>query len=84
MLDKKELRSKTVKRQYGMHMTEPRKRQGEIYIRDWLNTVRRTDENGGSEWFSHSHRKTFVFHFFCIGPSTAASSLPSSEVALES
>ena len=46
MLDKKELRSKTVKRQYGMHMTEARKRQGEIYIRDWLNTVRRKDENG--------------------------------------
>ena len=46
MLDKKELRSRTVKRQYGMHMTEGRKRQGEIYIRDWLNTVRRTDESG--------------------------------------
>ena len=46
MLDKKELRSRTVKRQYGMHMTEARKRQGEIYIRDWLNTVRSTDETG--------------------------------------
>jgi hypothetical protein len=46
MLDKRELRSRTVKRQYGMHMTEARKRQGEIYIRDWLNTVRRTDEDG--------------------------------------
>ena len=46
MLDKKELRSKNVKRQYGMHMTEARKRQGEIYIRDWLNTVRSTDETG--------------------------------------
>ena len=46
MLDKKELRSKKVNRQYGMHMTEARKRQGEIYIRDWLNTVRKTDENG--------------------------------------
>jgi hypothetical protein len=46
MLDKKDLRSKTVKRQYGMHMTEGRKRQGEIYIRDWLNTGRSTDENG--------------------------------------
>ena len=46
MLDKKELRSRTVKRQYGMHMTEARKRQGEIYIRDWLNTVRSTDEHG--------------------------------------
>ena len=29
-----------------MHMTEAIKRQGEIYIRDWLNTVRNTDENG--------------------------------------
>ena len=46
MLDKRELRSKTVKRQYGMHMTEARKRQGEIYIRDWLNTVRSKDESG--------------------------------------
>tara|TARA_R110000824_G_scaffold377316_1_gene568584 strand:+ start:832 stop:2796 length:1965 start_codon:yes stop_codon:yes gene_type:complete len=46
MLDKRELRSKTVKRQYGMHMTEGRKRQGEIYIRDWLNTVRSKDETG--------------------------------------
>ena len=46
MLDKKELRSKNVKRQYGMHMTEARKRQGEIYIRDWLNTVRSTEESG--------------------------------------
>ena len=46
MLDKKELRSKNVKRQYGMHMTEARKRQGEIYIRDWLNTVRSTDDTG--------------------------------------
>ena len=46
MLDKKELRSKTVKRQYGMHMTEARKRQGEIYIRDWLNSPRSKDEKG--------------------------------------
>ena len=29
-----------------MHMTEARKRQGEIYIRDWLNTVRSTDDTG--------------------------------------
>ena len=46
MLDKKELRSKTVKRQYGMHMTEQRKRQGELYIRDWLITPRSTDADG--------------------------------------
>jgi len=46
MLDKKNLQSKTVKRQFGMHMTEARKRQGEIYIRDWLNTPRSTDESG--------------------------------------
>ena len=46
MLDKKELQSKKVKRQYGMHMTEGRKIQGEIYIRDWLNTPRSTDEDG--------------------------------------
>lgn len=46
MLDKKELRSRTVKRQYGMHMTEQRKQQGEIYIRDWLTTTRSVDEDG--------------------------------------
>ena len=46
MLDKKDLRSKTVKRQYGMHMTEARKRQGEIYMRDWLNTARSKAEDG--------------------------------------
>ena len=46
MLDKKELQSKNVKRQYGMHMTEARKKQGEIYIRDWLNTPRSTDVDG--------------------------------------
>ena len=45
MLDKKNLRSKNVKRQYGMHTTEARKRQGELYIRDWLNTVRRSGDN---------------------------------------
>lgn len=46
MLDKRELRSRNVKRQYGMHMTEQRKRQGELYIRDWLITPRHTDEDG--------------------------------------
>ena len=46
MLDKKDLRSKNVKRQYGMHTTEARKRQGELYIRDWLNTVRSVNEDG--------------------------------------
>ena len=46
MLDKKELQSKKVRRQYGMHMTEQRKRQGEIYIRDWLINPRGRDENG--------------------------------------
>ena len=46
MLDKRELRSRNVKRQYGMHMTEQRKRQGELYIRGWLITPRHTDEDG--------------------------------------
>jgi len=46
MLDKKDLRSKKVKRQYGMHTTEARKRQGELYIRDWLNSVRSVNEDG--------------------------------------
>jgi hypothetical protein len=46
MLDKRDLRSKTVKRQYGMHMTEQRKAQGELYIRDWLVSGRGADEDG--------------------------------------
>ena len=46
MLDKKELQSRRVRRTYGMHMTEARKQQGEIYIRDWLNSLRGVDENG--------------------------------------
>lgn len=46
MLDKRELRSKTVKRQYGMHMTEQRKAQGELYIRDWLVSGRGANEDG--------------------------------------
>jgi len=31
-----------------MHMTEQRKRQGELYIRDWLITPRHTDEKGNT------------------------------------
>ena len=46
MPDKRELQSKTVKRQYGMHMTTGRKDQGEIYIRDWLNSPRHKSEDG--------------------------------------
>ena len=46
MLDKRELRSKNVKRQYGMHMTEQRKAQGELYIRDWLISGRGQNEDG--------------------------------------
>jgi len=40
MLQNKELQSKTVKRGFGMHMTETRKRQGELYLRDWLESQR--------------------------------------------
>ena len=46
MLDKRELQSRKVRRQYGMHMTEARKRQGEIYIRDWLIAPRGKDSEG--------------------------------------
>ena len=46
MLDKRELQSRRVRRTYGMHMTEARKHQGEIYIRDWLNSLRGVDEDG--------------------------------------
>ncbi len=46
MLDKRELRSRTTKRQFGMHMTQQRKKQGELYIRDWLISPRGTNEEG--------------------------------------
>tara|TARA_R110000851_G_scaffold183230_3_gene332344 strand:- start:12206 stop:14200 length:1995 start_codon:yes stop_codon:yes gene_type:complete len=46
MLDKKQLQSRKVKRSYGMHMTQARKQQGEIYIRDWLNSPRGVADNG--------------------------------------
>jgi hypothetical protein len=53
MLDKRELQSRNVRRQYGMHMTEQRKRQGELYIRDWLISPRGQDENGVSSLNLH-------------------------------
>tara|TARA_R110000765_G_scaffold205916_1_gene310844 strand:- start:60 stop:2027 length:1968 start_codon:yes stop_codon:yes gene_type:complete len=46
MLDKRELRSKVTRRQFGMHMTQQRKKQGELYIRDWLISPRGTNEEG--------------------------------------
>lgn len=46
MLYKKELRSATVARNYGMHMTPKREEQGEIYIRDWMNSVVFTPSDG--------------------------------------
>ena len=46
MLDKKELQSRRVNRPYGMHMTEGRKNQGEIYIRDWLTEPMQFNDDG--------------------------------------
>jgi len=43
--DNKELQSNR-NRSYGMHMTEQRKRVGELYLRDWLLEERSIDENG--------------------------------------
>lgn len=54
MLYKKELTSRNVNRNYGMHMTSNRSEQGEIYIRDWLNTVLTVKEDG---------RKKKVLHY---------------------
>lgn len=44
ILDKKDLQS-IRNRGYGMHMTEGRKEQGELYIRDWL-LQKRSEEDG--------------------------------------
>lgn len=47
MLQNKDLQSTTVKRGYGMHMTDARKSQAEIYLRDWLEASRgRTLDDG--------------------------------------
>lgn len=54
MLDKKELQSRTVRRSYGMHMTPRRKEQGEIYIRDWLNSRVTTLEDGTEKKILHT------------------------------
>ena len=48
MLDKRELRSNVVNRPYGMHMTEARKSQGEIYLRDWLLEPILFDDEGNT------------------------------------
>lgn len=54
MLYKKELHSSNVKRNYGMHMTAQRIDQGEIYIRDWLNTVIEIDMDGNEKKVLHT------------------------------
>jgi hypothetical protein len=46
MLSNKDLQSTHVNRGYGMHMTDKRKDQGEIYLRDWLNTVISVTKDG--------------------------------------
>jgi hypothetical protein len=51
-MDNKELQGKSV-RSYGMNMTENRKRQAEVYIRDWLITPITQFENG---------EKTLILH----------------------
>ena len=53
MLYKKELHSKNVSRNYGMHMTDRRSEQGEMYLRDWLNTVVNTYEDGRKKKILH-------------------------------
>ena len=52
-LDKKELQGRT-KRSYGMNMTQARKEQGEIYIRDWLLTPVATLENNEKKLILHT------------------------------
>jgi hypothetical protein len=45
LLFKKSLASSKVRRNYGMHMTPQRKEQGELYVRDWLNSKISSDDN---------------------------------------
>ena len=54
MLDKKQLMSSKVRRNYGMHMTPNRKLQGELYIRDWLNTKISQGDDGSTIKILHT------------------------------
>lgn len=54
MLDKKELQSRRVNRSYGMHMTSQRIDQGEVYLRDWLNTVIEVKPDGAQKKVLHT------------------------------
>lgn len=49
MSENKELQS-SVRRKYGMHMTEGRKDQAELYVRDWLLEVISVDEDGNATY----------------------------------
>ena len=44
--DEKLMTKKTMKRAFGMHMTEFRKREADKYIQEWLLTPYSTDEDG--------------------------------------
>ena len=48
---KKELHSKNVQRNWGCHMTSERKKQGLLYIRDWLMEVVSVKE--GKEYYRY-------------------------------
>jgi hypothetical protein len=52
-MDKKELQGNT-KRSYGMNMTAERKKQGEIYLRDWLLTPIEVLEDGKKKLILHT------------------------------
>lgn len=54
MLDKKELQSRRVNRPYGMHMTTQRIDQGEVYIRDWLNSTVSVNSDGTHKKVLHT------------------------------
>lgn len=57
ILDKKQRRKrpgKTTNRPYGIRMSEPRKNQGQVYLRDWLLTPLSKYEDGETKLVLHT------------------------------
>jgi hypothetical protein len=48
------VKSSTTNRGYGIHMSEPIKRQAEIYLRDWLLTKKADTEGENTKYNLHS------------------------------
>lgn len=52
--DRSGFKKPTVNRKFGIHMTTQRKEQAEIYVRDWLNEVVGSDQDGNTKLRLHN------------------------------